>query len=424
MAAAIFSRATLLPAQTFTSGSTGADGAYSPTVSGDFDPAALGINASGDNVFNFTTINIPYNVTIRLRASKVRNAPVVWLATGNVNIAGTLDLSGEAGHYLDPSSAYIASRTPAEPGAGGYYGGLGAKGGVAPEAGAGPGGGPAGIVSSSGYSCYGGSGASFRAGPSSPTYAWVSGTGQAYGGSLAVPLFGGSGGGGGWATSSSTSNLGGGGGAGGGAIRIVSSTQVNISGVIDVRGGNGGNLSDNSCTGGPGAAGTVNVIAPTVAGNGTIYVASGSTSANVCRVPGCAQSSLNPQGLIRIGTSNLTYTGYAPGALVAPLYTAPANSAPPVLRITQINGTSVPAVPGGSPTVPDVQINANTPVTVNVVASNVPVGTAPLLRVTSDTAGDQLVTCNALSGTLASSTTTCTATFPVAVSIAGVRATF
>src|SRR5215467_812046 len=124
-------------AQAFSSGSTGSDGAYSPTVSGDFDPAALGLNPAGDNVFNFTTINIPAGVTIKLRASKVRNMPVVFLASGNVTIAGTLDLNGAQAVTLDGSNQTQISqnRRPAEPGAGGYYGGLGARGGVGPEAG-------------------------------------------------------------------------------------------------------------------------------------------------------------------------------------------------------------------------------------------------------------------------------------------------
>src|SRR5580765_6983576 len=78
----------------FSSGSNGSDGAYSPTVSGDFDPVALGLNPAGDNVFKFTTINIPAGVTIKLRASKLRYKAVTWLATGNVTIAGNLDLSG------------------------------------------------------------------------------------------------------------------------------------------------------------------------------------------------------------------------------------------------------------------------------------------------------------------------------------------
>src|ERR1051325_738687 len=74
-------------AQPFTSGSTGADGAYVANVSGDFDPNNLTatcttcttnnvVNAAGDNVFNFTTITINAGIIVRLRASKLRNAPV------------------------------------------------------------------------------------------------------------------------------------------------------------------------------------------------------------------------------------------------------------------------------------------------------------------------------------------------------------
>src|SRR4051812_39868169 len=149
----------------FSSGSTGVDGAYNPAVSGDFDPAALGINAAGDNVFNFTTINIPAGVTIRLRGSKVRNLPVIWLATGNVTIAGTLNLDGDAGYALDGSnqSQIAANRRAAEPGAGGYYGGLGARASVAPEAGAGPGGGSPGQQVSTNF-CYGAAGSFITAG--------------------------------------------------------------------------------------------------------------------------------------------------------------------------------------------------------------------------------------------------------------------
>src|SRR5215467_11175532 len=181
-------------AQAFSSGSTGSDGAYSPTVSGDFDPAALGLNPAGDNVFNFTTINIPAGVTIRLRASKVRNMPVVWLATGNVTIAGTLNLSGDAGYTLDganPSQIALVRR-PAEPGAGGYYGGLGARGGVGPEPGGGPGGGAAGLNTGT-TTCYGGAGSFITAG-----FGTYGTPGPVYGNTYLVPLYGGSGGGGGW----------------------------------------------------------------------------------------------------------------------------------------------------------------------------------------------------------------------------------
>jgi hypothetical protein len=150
----------------FSSGSTGSDGAYSPTVSGDFDPVALGLNPAGDNVFNFTTINIPAGVTIKLRASKLRNAAVTWLATGNVTIAGTLDLSGATSVALNTNSPaqLAANRLVTEPGPGGYSGGLGARGGVGPQAGAGPGGGPAALQNSAGYYCYGGQASFFTPG--------------------------------------------------------------------------------------------------------------------------------------------------------------------------------------------------------------------------------------------------------------------
>ncbi len=115
--AAAFSAAAF--GQAFTSGSTGADGAYLADTSGDFDPNNLKgtcstctannvVNAAGDNVFNFTTITVNSGVTVRIRASKVRNLSVVWLATGNVAINGTLNLSGDSGYTLnatDPSDA-------------------------------------------------------------------------------------------------------------------------------------------------------------------------------------------------------------------------------------------------------------------------------------------------------------------------------
>lgn len=73
----------------FVSGSTGADGAFNPTRS-----QTLQLPESG--VFNFTTVNIPTNVTIRF-GRNARNTPVTILATGNVTIAGLIDVSGAQG---------------------------------------------------------------------------------------------------------------------------------------------------------------------------------------------------------------------------------------------------------------------------------------------------------------------------------------
>jgi len=79
----------LAGASLLSSPSTGAatESSENPTVFGDFDPVALGLNPAGVNVFNLTTINIPVGVTIRLHASKARNKAAVWPATGNLTIA-------------------------------------------------------------------------------------------------------------------------------------------------------------------------------------------------------------------------------------------------------------------------------------------------------------------------------------------------
>jgi hypothetical protein len=119
-------------------------------------------------------------------------------------------------------------------------------------------------------------------------------------------------------------------------------------------------------------------------------------------------------------TNTLTYCA------VGGVYLVPNNSAvsQPTISITQINGITVPANPLGQYALPDVQINASTPVTVNLAAANVPLGTQPVLRLTTETSSDLSITCSALAGVLNSSTSTCTATFPFAVSIAAARATW
>jgi hypothetical protein len=440
--------ASVAGAQPFSSGSTGADGAYSPTVSGDFDPTALGLNPAGDNVFNFTTINIPAGVTIRLRATKARNLPVVWLATGNVTIAGVLNLNGDAGYALDAANfnQVIQNRRAAEPGAGGYYGGLGARGGVGPEAGAGPGGGGAGLNTAAG-TCYGGAASAYSGAVLYPLYdgSGALSPGSPYGNVYLVPLYGGSGGGGGWGNPASVT--GGGGGAGGGAIRIVSTTQISVTGTIYANGGSGGTVSNSAgnCNGGSGSGGGIQLISPTVTGSGNLNAYSGSVRLGLGNCSPTSNSASiycdGNTGFIRFNSTNITYTGNVNGNSVptlintnvdqnyfgfGPLYNVPNNSTlgQPSLSITQVNGINVPANPQASYLNPDVQIAASGPVTVNIAATNVPVGTVVTLRLTTDLNGDVSTPCNPLAGTLAASTATCTATFPFEVSIAGLRAVF
>jgi hypothetical protein len=167
--------ATVAQAQSFNSGSTGADGA----LVADGICTTLQVPASG--VFNFTTITVN-GARCLVFLSNQRNTPVIMLAQGDVVING--DIGAEV------QSSGFGSQTP---GPGGFFGGAGA------EAGFGPGGGAPG-----------------------QTGIWV--------GPLSlVPLIGGSGGGG----QPAGSNVGGG---GGGAIVIASSTVINCSGHITARG--------------------------------------------------------------------------------------------------------------------------------------------------------------------------------------------
>ena len=62
---------------------------------------------------------------------------------------------------------------------------------------------------------------------------------------------------------------------------------------------------------------------------------------------------------------------------------------------------------------------------VNLAASNIPIGTIVTLRLSSETNGDSLIACNPLAGaSVASTTATCTATFPFSVTITSARATW
>jgi hypothetical protein len=176
--------------QTFSSGSTGADGALE--LAGRFGPVNVPVPESG--IFNFTTVNVPPGVVLSFQPN-LRNTPVTILAIGDVFVGGQVVVAA-------------ALRTP---GPGGFFGG------DAGQPGFGPGGGAAGGV---------------QAGDG----AWV--------GPLSlVPLVGGSGGGGSIFSS---------GGGGGGAIVIASSTSVMIAalGIIAATGVRGPGSGSGSGAGG------------------------------------------------------------------------------------------------------------------------------------------------------------------------------
>jgi hypothetical protein len=375
----IFAGWTALAQPSFNSTSTGSDGALNLTTQGTilFDPTTFTppLNPSGNNIYNFTTINIAAGVTVRLSARNL-TGPIYWLATGAVTIAGTLDLTGEAGGNTSNSEE---TRSPAYPGAGGYTGGQGGRPGspaLPPTPGNGPGGGAAGA-----------SGANGAVGTLTGTNVFL------------VPLVGGSGGGGGPAYDINT--VGAGGGAGGGAILIASSTSISINGKILVGGGAGGTCPYpyyTSC-GGAGSGGAIHLIAPTVSGNGTLSANANSLPAGEIRI----EASSYPNSL----TLTLPFTVSSTPNLYLP--TTP----PPTLKVVSVAGVALPAVPTGSFTVPDANINSSAAVPVVIQAAYIPPGTVPTLQFFSDIGGtDFSVTVPALSGTLAQSTATVQVTFP------------
>ena len=76
-------------AQTFDSGSTGADGAFAPTSN-------MTLSLPSNGVYHFTTINIPTGVEVTFTRNAA-NTPVIFLASGNIVIDGTINADGQTG---------------------------------------------------------------------------------------------------------------------------------------------------------------------------------------------------------------------------------------------------------------------------------------------------------------------------------------
>ncbi|HUB83442.1 MAG TPA: hypothetical protein VMB03_31805 [Bryobacteraceae bacterium] len=346
----------------FNSTSSGSDGALNLTTPGTvvFIPSSFNppLNPSGNNIFNFTSINIASGVTVVLSGQNL-TGPIYWLASGPVTINGTLNLNGQNGAGYSESEE---TRIPAYGGAGGYPGGVGGRASSSPVLPAQPGSGP-------------GGGAVNTAGTFAGTNFYL------------VPLVGGSGGGG--ANQSSAQVIGPGGGGGGGAILIASSVSITLDGAIEANGGAAGTSFGVSA--GAGSGGAVRLIAPAVGGTGGI-------SAAQIRIE--TASYPNSLSLTTPYTISSTPNLYLP------------TTQPGVLTVVSVGGVNVPANPTASFTVPDVTINASASVAVVLNATNIPPGTTPTLQFFSDSGTDFSVQAPALAGTMAQSTTTVQVSFP------------
>lgn len=403
-------------AQSFESGSNGSDGALNLTSPGTilFDPKSFNppLDPDGDNIYHFTTINIAAGVTVKL-SGRIFSGPVFWLASGAVQINGTIDLNGEDGYT---QTSMLTSRIPSVPSAGGYAGGVGGRHSsqpilsLIPQPGNGPGRGAA--TGPIGFNKFGSNG----------------GSGSFSGNPFLVPLVGGSGGGGGahGVSDPNSTLVGSGGGAGGGAILIASSTSITFaSGTITANGGAGGigavagNCGDPFGAGGGGSGGAIRLVAPVISGSGTLSA--------ISRNPNmCGQGGLGGPGLIRLeafqqtcncGLNNTPTRFATPFAVFLP-------TALPSVRVVSVAGAPVSQNPSGSFQIPDVIINSGASVPVVIEARNVPVGIVVSLHLFSETGSDQFVDSPPLSGTDQLSTATVSVGFPSGFTRGFVRATW
>ena len=436
-----------LGASAFESGSTGADGAFNPTVN-----TTVPLPPSG--IFNYTSVNIPVGVTVTFQKNTT-NTPVVILASGNVTIAGAINISGTNGVPVGAAGggALGDDGTPGLGGPGGFDGGRGGIGGtfnagtvslarISNRAGAGlgPGGGGAGATFIDHYPCailrtslFAGAGGAYAAAASNATgpivctgTAYYEGAlgGGAYGTSTLLPLIGGSGGGGG---GGGTSGTGAGGGGGGGALLIAASGTVSVTGSISANGGNGGDTDMASNTifgtaGGGGSGGAIRIVATAISGNGAINAFNGNAGSitNNCCSNGATAGTM---GRIRLESETFARTAATspPYAFSAPSVVFVAGT--PTLTISSVAGVSAPATPTGNA---DITLPATTPnpVTVSFTTSGVPVGNIVQLTVTPANGAKVVAVSPALTGSTASATALVDVNLPTGPSTLSAQTTY
>lgn len=382
----------------FGSGSTGADGAFAPTTN-------QTINVPDSGVFNFTTVNIPSGVTVTF-VRNAKNTPVMMLASGNVTIAGTLTLDGKVGN---------ANGSAGAGGPGGYDGGSGgypfdlSYTGVTGD---GPGGGGGGLGSPTltapnsggggGYSSNGNVGVASTTGGGGAS-------GPRYGTAALIPLLGGSGGGGGGALTN-PNRIGGAGGGGGGAILIASSGNINFTGTIYARGGQGGSGVGG---GGGGSGGGIRLVCNTITGGGSLQATGGGPGTATISGYGGAQGG---NGFVRVEAYD--YSAFNPTSSPLASFALPrAVSAQnvPTLRIASVAGVASPATPLGSlHGVPDIVVPTSqpNPVTVAIEAASIPAGTVATVTLTPSQGARTTVQSTALAGTDSASAATASVTLP------------
>ncbi len=371
----------LIAQATFSSGSDGHDGIFSPTANVEVDMAD-----HPDGIYQYVSVNIPTGVTVTFKPN-AENTPVVWLVQGDCIIAAssTVDLSGKATGTVSAGAG----------GPGGYRGGNGmlGAGSTLAEMGQGPGGGE---VTEGHYGGNGSFGTVGGVGAQAPP-------GNLYGNQYILPLIGGSGGGG----SSAPGRVGAGGG-GGGAI-LIAANHISVYGTILSRGGSPYN-STSLASGGAGSGGAIRLVTETLEGNGSL-ICSGNGS-DWIMYTGWIESG---NGRIRLEAFSDTFSGICTGETTRGMQSIlflPSGTAPS-LAITQIGGISVPTNPSGSSSSPDVLLPGEiaNPMSVVVHAMNIPINT-PITVDVKPYSGASVSATAQNTGNLASSTATFSITIP------------
>lgn len=358
-------------AQPFDCGSDGSDGAfvYANPASPEtilFDPTDITmvgreLDTDCDGIYHFTSIEIPENITLRLRADKAGWAPIYWLSQDDVVVSGTIDLSGAPGHPAmvdEPGWLSI-------PGPGGGPGGWGNNILLA-------------IPRHSGFS----------AGDRN---------------SFLYPLTGGKGGNG------PSDDLSGGGGGGGGALLLASNTKIKMNGSIIANGGTGGEKLTNppepyySSPGFQGEGGSLRFLAPEFTGTGLIQTEGYPINYSYVRIESNDYSF----------TGTIQSTEFRSVALIpSATYILPSVFTQPEFRVVRIGGVELPPRPEGNFEIPDIVLNTQEPVTIEIEAKNIPLGTKFQIFLWSQTEHVIQLESSELAGTLASATATASCIIP------------
>ena len=411
-------------AHAFDSGSTGADGVLNPAVSTEIELPPSGI-------LNYTSVNIPTGVTVKFKKNAL-NTPVQVLASGDITIAGTIDIRG--GSAVPTGTAGDGNQgddgLPGLGGPGGFDGGRGGKDDLQNSAvriggsGLGPGGGPGGNTRGNGcfnggYYHYIGNSAGYATKGSSDGYSCAavaddsSERGQPYGTPELLPLIGGSGGGGGLG---GTNYPGAGGGGGGGAILLASGGILKVTGTIDTTGGDSGDIAGTGAgnIGGGGSGGAIKLMATRVEGNGRLYANGGCRVVNGSARQYCGNGTTYTQGSsgrIRIEGESITFSGTSQPAYTTSTPKPIATTNLPSIRIASVAGANVPENPTGNA---DVSLPATTtdPVIVTFATANVPTGNTVKLRIVPAYGAPIEVLSPAISGTVASGSASVSVTLP------------